>query len=504
MSGVTDQSWFWPAVGVVIGLPIGLLLLNELQGVLRRRDSSFVKVVALARNWLLPAAAVYLLLGELSRHEGMRQHSTWAKVAATVLGFVIMLVLLSGANAALFGKAAQGTWRSRMPGIFIDLGRLILIIIGIALLLSWVWGANIGGLITAVGVTSIVIGLAVQNAVGPVISGLLLLFEQPFRIGDWLDTKVGEGRVKEVNWRAVHLDTGNGIQVVPNAALAGDAFINRSRTTLPYYKAKAIFAFAVGDPPGEVTRALLGVADGLPGRLLDAKPSVFPLGTHDLYPDLLKYQVTVPVASPSAADSVVGLLRRRVWYAAQRAGLHLDNAVLLTERDREFVPERLKRIAAGIGIDADAAAGLERSAKIVPYAEGEIVQQANTIPPALGFIVEGTVSMFAAALDGELFYMSDLSVGDYVGGASLARQRMNICVMAKTDVTVIAVSPDAMNAIVSEDPLLARRIGEAVEMRRRVARDLIAEQTALRAHRESIEPASAGPAAASAAAPAAT
>jgi len=47
------------------------------------------------------------------------------------------------------------------------------IIIGIGLLLSWVRGADIGGLVTAVGVTSIVIGLAVQTAVGPVIAGLL-------------------------------------------------------------------------------------------------------------------------------------------------------------------------------------------------------------------------------------------------------------------------------------------------------------------------------------------
>lgn len=44
------------------------------------------------------------------------------------------------------------------------------------------------------GVTSIVIGLTVQTAVGPVIAGLLLLFAQPFRIGDWLDTTSGGGR----------------------------------------------------------------------------------------------------------------------------------------------------------------------------------------------------------------------------------------------------------------------------------------------------------------------
>jgi hypothetical protein len=62
----------------------------------------------------------------------------------------------------------------RTAAVVINLGRLLPIIIGIGLLLSWEWGADIDGLVTAVGVTSIVIGLAVQTAVGPVIAGLLL------------------------------------------------------------------------------------------------------------------------------------------------------------------------------------------------------------------------------------------------------------------------------------------------------------------------------------------
>jgi small-conductance mechanosensitive channel len=278
MSSLTGQAWFWPIVGVVAGLPLALLLLGELHGALVRRGSTYAKPIALLRNWLLPAGAVYLLIDQLNRSNQADNHSTWTKLAATAVGFLLMLLLLSAANAALFGEARPGSWRRRMPGIFVDLGRLILIIIGIGLLLSWVWGANIGGLITAVGVTSIVIGLAVQNAVGPVISGLLLLFEQPFRLGDWLETKFGKGRVVEVNWRAVHLDTENGIQVVPNAVLAGDAFVNLSRTVAPYYKAKTTLTFAPEDPPGLVKATLLAVAENLPAKLPDVPAKVFTTG----------------------------------------------------------------------------------------------------------------------------------------------------------------------------------------------------------------------------------
>jgi CRP-like cAMP-binding protein len=48
-------------------------------------------------------------------------------------------------------------------------------------------------------------------------------------------------------------------------------------------------------------------------------------------------------------------------------------------------------------------------------------------------------------------------------------------VAAVIDTTIIAVSRDAMNAIVQRDHRLARRIGEEIEMRRRAAREALAE-----------------------------
>lgn len=476
MSSLTAQPWFWPALAVVVGLPVALLILNEVQGVLVRRGSAYAKPIGLLRNWLLPAAAVYLLIDQLN-HGGQQavEHATWAKIAATVVGFVIMLVLLSGANAALFGAASAGSWRSRLPGIFIDLGRLILIIIGIGLLLSWVWGANIGGLITAVGVTSIVIGLAVQNAVGPVISGLLLLFEQPFRIGDYLDTKFGKGRVAEVNWRAVHIDTENGIQIIPNAALAGDAFINLSRTTAPFFKAKATFSFAAGDPPGVIKSTLQAMADAAPAKLADEKASVTPLGAHASHPGMVSYRVMVPVASPAEDGGTVSLLQQRVWYASQRSGLHLDNTKSGSRRKGAYLAERIGTIAAGLGLGPEAAAAMLADARVLPYAEGEIIQQVNSIPAAMGFITEGEVGMFAKTPGGGRIDLGELGVGDYIGGTSLTRQRMITGVIALTDVTMVSVSRDTMNAIVQKDHRLARQIGDAIEMRRRAAREALAE-----------------------------
>ncbi|WP_313675417.1 mechanosensitive ion channel family protein [Mycolicibacterium sp.] len=472
MNEFTGETWFWPVVIVSVGLPIALLLLHEIHSSLVRRGSAYAKPILLLRNWVLPALAAYLLIRQFEHADG---NPTWSKITATVFGFFLMLVLLSGANAAFFGGATAESWRSRLPGIFVDLGRLILILIGIAILLSWVWGANIGGLITAVGVTSIVIGLAVQNAVGPVISGLLLLFEQPFRIGDWLDTKFGKGRVVEVNWRAVHIDTENGVQVVPNAALAGDAFVNLSRTVAPYFKAKATFAFSAEDPPGAVKAALLSVADGVPAKVADVAATVTPLGAHTVHPGLVNYRLMVPVVAPAEADGAVSLMMQRAWYAAQRAGLHLDDAKSGTKRKGVYLAEHIGAITAGLGLDGDAAATILADARVLPYAAGEIVMAPNSIPEDMGFVTDGRVQMFVVTEDGGRLQVGELGVGDYFGGTALTRQRMMTGVVALTDTTVVAVSREAMNAIVQKDHRLARRIGDAIDMRRRAAREAIAE-----------------------------
>ena len=124
-------------------------------------------------------------------------------------------------------------------------------VICVAMLFGWVWGADIGGFFTALGVGSIVIGLALQNAVGSLLSGLFLVFEQPFELGDYLVTPSGKGRVVVMNWRATHIDSANGIIIIPNSNLAGESFTNLSRATDPW-EASTDVRFATDDPPQEV------------------------------------------------------------------------------------------------------------------------------------------------------------------------------------------------------------------------------------------------------------
>ena len=248
MSSVLSAPWFYWALILGIGLPVALVILTELQQSLARRESFLARPVGLLRTYIVPLGA--LLLG-IVKTTNISVEATGVRIMSTVFGFIVLIMVLSGVNATVFAGAPKGSWRRRLPTIFIDVARFVIIALGLALILAYIWGANVGGLFTALGIGSIVIGLTLQNSVGQIISGLLMLFEQPFRLGDWIETSQGKGRVIEVNWRAVHVQTSSGVQITPNSVLAGQSFLNLSQPA-GKHRITVKTVFAVEDRPDQV------------------------------------------------------------------------------------------------------------------------------------------------------------------------------------------------------------------------------------------------------------
>src|SRR5262249_20372642 len=154
---------------------------------LRRRGNPAEAPLREVRNLLVPALAAYVLLVHVAE---LGPRSYPVLVVLTLAWIFGLHAALSFLNVALFAGAHKGSWRARVPGLARDLVRLVLVLVGAALVLSTVWGTNLGALVTALGVGSIVLGLALQDPLGNLYSGVILLFEQPFTVGDWL--RVGD------------------------------------------------------------------------------------------------------------------------------------------------------------------------------------------------------------------------------------------------------------------------------------------------------------------------
>ena len=460
MTDIWGESWFWPSLGVIVGLPITLLVLSELLESLMRRGSPAAKVVRLIRNWVAPVAALLVLLSQVEQAE---VEASWSRIVATVLGFLVILVLINGVNVALFSTARKGTWRDRLPSIFIDVGRFLIIIVSLALLFSWVWGADVGGLFTALGIGSIVIGLALQNAVGSVLSGLLLLFEQPFELGDWLDVGGVRGSVVEVNWRSVHIRTVSGIVVVPNSELAGASFRNFTAKRAPY-TACAMVQFATEDPPETVIRVMTQTAADQPQLAVGATPSVGTFANGE-------YEINLPVATPGDEYDALTEFRRRLWYAARRAGLHLDGDYFVDYDTVERRRELLVQCAAALYCTPDRVGNLAERVRVERYIAGERLQHVGEVPSGIRFIVSGSARMVVEAEGGVRVPVVDLSRDAILGLTSLTRQGINASVDAIDEVTTLFVPVAVVDELVHEQPELARDFGREIDNRRHLVRE---------------------------------
>jgi small-conductance mechanosensitive channel len=455
MTDVFTSAWFYWAVGIAIGLPLGLVVLTEWQHALRRRNSFLLKPVTLLRNYLLPLGALLLLMVEASR---VPAGSTSVRMVGTLVAFVVLVLLLSGVNAALFQGAPDGSWRKRVPGIFLDVARFLLIAIGVAMIFAYIWGANVKGLFTALGITSIVVGLTLQNSVGQIISGLLMLFEQPFKIGDWLDTPAANGRVVEVNWRAVHLETGTGLQITPNSVLAGASFTNLSRPP-GKHTITVTSVFSVDDAPDEVCAMLVRAASELPQCHPDRSPSAVPLGATE-------YQTKIPLRTPADDGKAKATFLRWVWYSARRTGLHLDEA-----DDQFSTPERVAAairsvVAPTLRLDREEQQKLVQHARMERYGDGELVQRSGEVPAGIKFIVSGEVQLTTTAEDGSEVVVGSHERGSFLGQSTLTRQPVIGWSYAVGEVTMVYLGRDQVEAIVRDNPLLLQEFGRTIEQRR--------------------------------------
>src|SRR5688500_18393069 len=166
--------------------------------------------------FLLLHVASLPLLGYLSveEHDAYETARLFSLTLATFAGITALLAILF-----------DGVLRGRAPRIVQDVVAAASYLIGGFFLLS-AWGLNLSGLIATSAVLTAVIGFALQDTLGNLIGGMALQIEKSIRPGDWVLIGDKEGRVLEIRWRQISIETRDWETViVPNSGLAKSQFI---------------------------------------------------------------------------------------------------------------------------------------------------------------------------------------------------------------------------------------------------------------------------------------
>lgn len=105
--------------------------------------------------------------------------------------------------------------------------KFTIVLIGIIIVISLF--ADLQGILTSVGFLGAAFTFIAKDTLTDVLSGIVLMIDKPFAIGDWIQLSTLEGIVEDVSFRSTRIRTfTQGLVVVPNSTLSDDNIINWS------------------------------------------------------------------------------------------------------------------------------------------------------------------------------------------------------------------------------------------------------------------------------------
>ncbi len=127
-------------------------------------------------------------------------------------------------------RMSRDAGASTMIALIQRLFSMVLWLSGLIVVLDH-FGQNISSVVAALGVTSLAIGLASQQALSNIIASLVLALDHPFRVGDRVKLASGEGgEVLEIGMRATQIRLVDGsLLFVPNAELVSTRLVNQTQ-----------------------------------------------------------------------------------------------------------------------------------------------------------------------------------------------------------------------------------------------------------------------------------
>lgn len=146
---------------------------------------------------------------------------------------------------------------------------------------------SFGQLIAGLGFTSFIVGFATKDILNNLLSGVLILWKQPFHIGDYIFIKDKQGEVKYIGVRATRLGMDDGEQIlIPNGEMYSNALVIRSAGAFRRMRLKISIGYK-----SNVQKAkslILNVLENSESIVPEPQPSVY---VTDLNPDGINLSV---------------------------------------------------------------------------------------------------------------------------------------------------------------------------------------------------------------------
>lgn len=150
----------------------------------------------------------------------------------------------------------------RTEPLLIIASKILILLIGSYILLI-IWGINPVGLLASAGIVGIAVGFAAKDTLANLFSGVFILADRPYKLGDYVNLDSGErGKVTHIGIRSTRILTRDDIEVtIPNGVIGNAKVVNESGGPYPKMRVRIDVQCAYDADLQEVCDLLMKIAD---------------------------------------------------------------------------------------------------------------------------------------------------------------------------------------------------------------------------------------------------
>ena len=188
----------------------------------------------------------------------------------------------------------------------------VLNVLVVVYLIFLVWNIDMTAWLASAGIVGIAVGFAAKDTIANLLSGVFILADSPYKIGDYIVIDTGErGKVTHIGLRSTRLLTRDDLEInIPNAIIANGKIINESSGRHVKSRVRVAVSVAYGSDLEQVKSLLLQVAEQEPQICQDPEPRVRfrTFGASGLDLELLVW-----IADPEIRGRVVDALNTAIY-----------------------------------------------------------------------------------------------------------------------------------------------------------------------------------------------
>ncbi|MCP4000124.1 MAG: mechanosensitive ion channel family protein [Gammaproteobacteria bacterium] len=257
------------AVGLLVAKLAELFLTNIIGRMVAKTESKFDdKIISLLHKPIFTTFAIFgLIIASYSVAKELGNNFLPATLAILksliILSWIRFFMRSSdsvinsmGANKRNFSFAQEDT----VP-LLKNLAIVFLLLAGAYSILV-TWDINVTGLVASAGIVGLALSFAAQDTLSHLFSGVAILADRPYRIGDFIVLDTGErGQVTHIGLRSTRLMTRDDVEVsIPNGVMGSAKIVNESGGGKSQYRVRAHVGVAYGSDVDKVLNVLETIA----------------------------------------------------------------------------------------------------------------------------------------------------------------------------------------------------------------------------------------------------